>query len=423
MKLSKKYRNFWLIALVIVLFLGAFLQHIIYVDYSHHITDDLLDECRQDIELYAQQCDSTLDKIDLHYSYICIDEKPIDKIQETDNTIRDTILINPFEPDDPVVYRMMKFPVTTASKKFMVTLALPTLEEDELLIAVAVSSIGLFLLIVGVSFIALRYMSKELIPLNQILRKIKTYNFRNSFPKKTSPTNIDEFDVLNNELYELFYRMHYGYKMLKELIENTSHELQTPLAVIRMKLERLEQICNTEEQMLAVSEIHDAIRRMSQFNQSLLIIARINNDRFYKKESVDLRDNINKYLQDFEEYIQIKEIKITKDIQSPFVVQIHSTLAEILINNLMSNAIKHNIPQGTISVETKDDYLCIENDCDAENTPDRESLFNRYIKNNHIEDSTGIGLTIVKEICERNYIDINAVIKGHKFIVKLRHAK
>lgn len=102
MRLSKIYRNFWLIALVIVLFLGAFLQHVIYADYSHHITDDLLDECRQDIELYAQQCDSTLDKIDLHYSYICIDEKPIDKIQETDDTIRDTILINPFEPDDPV---------------------------------------------------------------------------------------------------------------------------------------------------------------------------------------------------------------------------------------------------------------------------------------------------------------------------------
>ena len=419
MKLGKKYRNFWLSALFVVLVLGAFLQHIVYSDYSHHITDDLLDECRQDIELYAQQCDSTLDKIELSYSYVRLDEKPIDRIEPAELKIRDTTIINPFQPDDPVIYRMIRFPVQTAQKKFMVTLALPTLEEDELLIAVTMASVGLFILIVGVSFIALRYMSRQLTPLHQMLHKVRTYNFRYAPPRKLEQSQIDEFDELSDELYELFTRMHYGYNSLKELIENTSHELQTPLAVIRMKLERLEQICNTDEQMLAVSEMHDALRRLSQFNHSLLIIARISNDRFYQKESVDLTEYINKYLTDFEEYLQLKGIGITKNLTHPFVVELHPTLATILVNNLMSNAVKHNIPAGNIRIASVADSLIIENDCHTDQLPEGEDWFKRYIRNNRLENSTGIGLAIVREICDRNHIAISATVKNHRFVVEV----
>lgn len=419
MDLGTKYRNFWLSALIIVVLVVALLQYMTYSIYSHSITDDLLDECRQDIELYAQQCDSTLDRIELSYSHLRIDEEPIRNPIPVPSAIRDTVLINPFEPDDPVVYRVMHFPVSTRSKHFMVTLGLPALEEDELLLSVSVVSIGFFVLIVAVSFLALHYMRHQLKPLHEILYKIKTYNFRHDAPQKFLDSDIDEFDELHDGIYELFYRMHYGYGSLKELIENTSHELQTPLAVIRMKLERLEQICNTDEQMIAVSEMHDALRRMTQFNQSLLIIARISNDRFYEKETIDLVHYVDKYLSDFEEYLLLREISVTKDLATPFVVELHSLLAEILVNNLLSNAVKHNVAKGNIRIVTTERSLVIENDCQEAELVDGEDWFKRYNRNRHCHNSNGIGLAIVREICEHNHFKINATVRNNRFVVEL----
>ena len=421
MKLVNIFRRVWLRALAIVLIAGTVLQYYIYVFALHRTTDDVLTEYRRDIETLASVSDSILsfDKVELMHSYLRIDDDAVSRRVQIDERIRDTIIISHYDDYDPVVYRVMNFPVKTKHQQYIVSLALPTLEQDEMIGAVTISSIGLVVLIVGASLFALHLMSRKLHPFYQLLDRIRTYDFRKNPPKKYTPTNIHEFDELGCELYELFWRMHNGYNTLKELIENTSHELQTPLAVIRMKLEKLEQQCNTDEQMLSISEIHDSLRHLSQYHHSLMIIARISSDRFYRQERIVLNDYLKRFVTNYEEFLLTRNIRVSWGSQQTFFVVIHSALAEILVNNLLSNAIKHNRDDGEINISLEETSLTIINDCAPDCKKVEGDLFQRYVCNREHKASTGIGLAIVREICERNKLQVSARYIEDRFMIKV----
>jgi signal transduction histidine kinase len=187
---------------------------------------------------------------------------------------------------------------------------------------------------------------------------------------------------------------------LKEFNENASHEMLTPLAVINSKLDLLVQNENlTEEQLRLISSIYDSVARMSKLNQGLLLISRIDNNQFPQEEEVDFTTLADRILEHLDEFIEHNEIEVIRDYLAPLRIRMSPVLAEILINNLVSNAIRHNTRRGTITIRTDGKYLEVSNTGTPLSVPP-EDLFERFRKGGSRTDSVGLGLAIVKKITD-----------------------
>ena len=211
------------------------------------------------------------------------------------------------------------------------------------------------------------------------------------------------------------------YKSLKEFTENASHEIQTPLAIIKSKLELLIQQENfKEEQMQAIQSVYDAANRLSRLNQALILLTKIENHQFEKREQIDLTEVVKKHILNFKELIEAKEIRLNHTIEGDVKLKINPVLADVLISNLLTNAIKHNVEKGEINLSLSKNELTVSN-TGAELKINPLELFDRFKKDSVSSESLGLGLSIVKKICdsEKFTISYECLNKLHSLKIKL----
>lgn len=164
-------------------------------------------------------------------------------------------------------------------------------------------------------------------------------------------TDIEEFAELNQSLQKLIDKNISVYSQQKTFIENASHELQTPLAVLKSKLNLLLQNKNiTSEQAELLTAIDLPISRMTRINKNLLLLAKIENNQFAEIETIELTKIINETLELLIDYTTTKQITIDKNLSEKLTVTCNKTLLEFLVNNLLINAIIHNTEQGKIQI-------------------------------------------------------------------------
>ncbi|RLD64695.1 MAG: hypothetical protein DRI95_10345 [Bacteroidetes bacterium] len=236
----------------------------------------------------------------------------------------------------------------------------------------------------------------------------KINRFDISSPEKLDfpESMIIEFHQLNKGLKLMTERIINDFQGLKEFVGNLSHEIQTPLAIIKSKTELLLQKEDLSEHKLQLTgEIHSETLRLSKLIKALTLLTKIDNKQFIHEENINLKDLIIFHIKGFEDIIEIKEIKIRTEILSEPVIKMDTELANILIVNLIKNAIGHNIKKGEIDIELSKESLIIKNSGQALNISP-EKLFNRFSKANLKSESLGIGLSIVKKICDSYDIDI-----------------
>lgn len=291
------------------------------------------------------------------------------------------------------------------------------IEEDELLQNMLIGLLALYIMLVA-SIILLNHVLLKKIwrSFFELLDKLKHYQIASnqSFDIKESP--IDEFNHLGKEMQNMIIRTEKNFKSQKLFIENASHELQTPLSIVRNKLELLAENSGSEQQLTEISNIIDAVNRMIQLNRSLLTLSRVENQQFNTTQQVDLCEITDQLLIEYDDLIVYKKITILKSYFNPFIIHINETLARMLINNLIRNAITHNHPQGEIIITSENNKFTFKNT--GNSIPlDKNVIFNRFYKSTANEQSTGLGLAIIKSIID-SYpnIDINYYYEnGHCF--------
>jgi signal transduction histidine kinase len=214
-----------------------------------------------------------------------------------------------------------------------------------------------------------------------------------------SQTGIAEFNQLNHELNALVGKVNKVYTNQKQFVENASHEMQTPVAIIRSKIEFLiNDPALTERTAVLLADITAANERLSQLNKSLLLLAKIDNNQVPQVEQVDVSQVIEKILENYHEHYEHFP-KLTKSIQPQIIIVANLSLFEILLSNLVGNAVIHNIPNGRIHVELNTEKLMIVN-TGNEIKDDPEKLFERFKKGDDASKTTGLGLALVKQITQ-----------------------
>lgn len=229
---------------------------------------------------------------------------------------------------------------------------------------------------------------------------IQSYNIADTKEVKLPKSEISEFNLLNSVLEKMHERIKQDYQNLKEFIENISHEIQTPLAIINSKIELLTQNERIDkEQLTLLRSMQTSAIRLSNLNKTLILLSKIDNNQFSVKENVDIENIINFHLENFEEMVNTKNIKIHRYYQCPLAVQADSNLINIMILNLLKNAIYHNQPSGELEILCGPNSLIIKN-TGKELEISEGDLFKRFTKSSHKPDSLGLGLAIVKRICD-----------------------
>lgn len=327
---------------------------------------------------------------------------------------RDSTLVD-IRTGEAVPYRLLTFPVRVNGTFFRITLGKPLVEADDLFIAI----LGASALLGGILFLTFnglnRRLSRRLLqPFHQALTQLEGYQLRRDQPLQLTQTGgIEEFAQLNESINHLTQRALLEYRNVKEFTANASHELQTPLAIMQTQIEVLLQ----NEQLAAetaqgLNAIQRTVSRLSRLNQTLLLLTKIENGQFRQgSEPVALRPLIDEKLTDLSDWIEHRRLTVATDLQ-PATLTIHPVLAEILVANLIGNAIKHNIEGGQLRVSLSAGILQIRN-TGQPLTVDPETLFDRFRKVSDAPQSMGLGLSIVREIGHQNGLEVGYIYTQH----------
>lgn len=235
----------------------------------------------------------------------------------------------------------------------------------------------------------------------QILSTLEKFDIDEPTPVEFAESPFPVFNDLNEYLLELIDKVRENYQAHKQFTENASHELQTPLAVIKGHVEMLLQSPRIEEkEMESLAVVLQNTNRLAKLNSALILLSKIEHQRFLDTEKVSFEKMVEEVLKNFKDLITIQEIQIIKKYEAPFEVEMSHTLAEILIANLIQNAIRYNDNNGFIEIKISTSSFSISNPGQAPRMP-IASLFKRFKRDSAVEESLGLGLPIVKKICEQ----------------------
>jgi len=273
-------------------------------------------------------------------------------------------------------------------------------ESQETIFFISATTVFLFILMVGgLLFLNRRLSNSVWKPFRKTLDQLKNFNLNQQANIEFEETDIKEFDELNLSLSKLIDQNISVYRTQKEFTENASHELQTPLAILKNKLDILLQNDDlTEKQYQIVEEMHKALTRSSRINRNLLLLAKIDNSQFDNSEVIQFNELLEQSIQILQEHFEQKKIALHCDVSSNVEVKGNSSLLEVLVNNLILNAIRHTSVNGMISIRLTNSVFEVSNS--GREALNQNLLFKRFSKLSTDNRGSGLGLAIIKQICK-----------------------
>ena len=328
------------------------------------------------------------------------------KIEPFKNSGKDTIFYNSYyDALDAEIepYRELNASILIQGNPYTYSARINLVEKEDLMKSIAI----LFLVIISLFLVGLFIITKRLSinlwkPFYETLNQIEKFEIDKSNHPKFTETNIEEFNRLNNSIEKLITKNTSIYHSQREFIENAAHELQTPLAVFQAKIDTLIQNADfTQEQYKMLSSLNDSVSRLNRLNKNLLLLSKMENDIYNEKQTINLKEAIEKHFDFFTEQAKAKNLIIKTEMNEAVAVKSNPVLAEILISNLFLNAIRHNVSDGQVLVTLSNHSLTFSNTGQSQ-TLVADKLFNRFSKSNPSEQGNGLGLAIIKKIADQN---------------------
>jgi len=321
------------------------------------------------------------------------------KYSQTATSYSDTSMWDDYE-EEMLPFRVLKVKYAGEKMDYDIIVRKIYLESEDLTDGILTTMEIMFACLLLGFFVINFFVSRTLWkPFQKTLGLLGKYDLNKKEKIKFDSVSTKEFKQLNNALNDMTEKIQRDFRNLKEFTENASHEIQTPLAIIRSKLELMIQSENIpQEQMKMIQDIYESTNRLSKLNQSLLLLAKIENRQFHEDQKVNLINLIEKKFDQFEDMIAFKNLSAEKHL-SPIELKMNQELADILLSNILGNAIRHNISGGKITVELKNNSLVVSNSGNPLEVSS-EKLFERFQKASPSSESVGLGLSIVKQICD-----------------------
>ena len=298
-------------------------------------------------------------------------------------------------------YRVLRTGVMIQGKPYQLQIQESMVDSGKLIGAIVVIQVSLIaLLLLGFVLINRKLSNTIWQPFYKILERLKQYQIDRDNSISLPQSTTAEFRDLSLVISQLVNRNVEVFQNQKEFTENAAHELQTPLAICRSKLELLAQTKDlTQEQADLVGSLSDSMDRITRLNKDLLLLSKIENMQYVNIEEIELKTVILKCLEVYQHKIQEGDLTIELSLEETFRIRANTVLFEVLITNIISNAIRHTNRRGTVMIVSTKSALTVSNSGDALEHP--EKIFHRFHRESRTTLGSGLGLSIAKKICER----------------------
>ncbi len=317
----------------------------------------------------------------------------------TTDVLQDTFLVLPHE-DELAPFRQLSFAVGTDSTYYFITIRKSLFETEDLVESISIA-IGFTILCSFILLVLLNVYGQSILwkPFRELLTTMKFYDFRSEVVFPEVPTKIDEFRDLNTHLTNLTGKLKQEYQLVKRFTEDASHEMQTPVAAIITNLEMsFQETVPEERRRNYIAEAYRSANTLSRLHSALATLTRLENGEFEDNIHIDIPDKVRQILKSMQDLIDAKKIAIETVENASISIWINESIIDLMLRNLLQNAIKHNVPNGSIWISFEKNLLKIEN-TGKPYTGDPERLFGRFRKAIDSSPSLGLGLSIVQQIC------------------------
>jgi two-component system, OmpR family, sensor kinase len=312
------------------------------------------------------------------------------------------------EEDEPTTFWNRVFIVLVDGVSYQVHVARPVENlvgesiESAIMIASALLASALTLIVVGY-----QVAGRILRPVQEINRL--TTEITEKTLKKRIPLagNHDEIDALASSLNEMFDRLEYSFLRQKEFVANASHELKTPITLLRLSMEETLQDehlpAPLQEQLLSQER---ALVRISQLVKNLLDLSRLELSEVLEKETFSLNGLIASVVEEFQGLMQEQKLRFTSSLDGELPIYADLEKIRRMLINLLDNAIRYNQPEGEIvcrtEVRNEQVLLILANTGPGIDPSDQARVFDQFYRceksRSAAHGGAGLGLTIVKRI-------------------------
>tara|TARA_R110002049_G_scaffold70917_4_gene182993 strand:- start:672 stop:1922 length:1251 start_codon:yes stop_codon:yes gene_type:complete len=334
--------------------------------------------------------------------------------------LKDTIIFDPSQ-NEMELFRELSTFKTINGENYQITVRNLVVESENILLAIVISNFIVFLLV----FIFLFYFNTKRNlnlwkPFFKNLEQMKQFSLASKEPIKLVESDVLEFSELKTEIETLTGKVKADYENLKQFTEDVSHEMQTPLAIIQAKIDNIinEHQIN-DKQFEQITSIQKDIQRLKQLNKRITILTKIENNQYTNVTPINITDLINEKVNNYKE---LNNNSINHTSNDVLLVSMDAFLADVLMNNLFSNAIKYSKKQDKITIVSTKNSLMVSNIGEMA-LMHPEKLFTRFYRESNKNNSTGLGLAIVKKICDLYQFKISYKFEANNHIFSIEFIK
>lgn len=310
-------------------------------------------------------------------------------------------------------YRVLYYNFTYEKTNYVLEIGNSLSEINDLIFSIRIFILILLLFIILFTFILDTFFVDYLLtPFYKIInKKIKFANDPDLFDATPIKSHSTDFKELDEVINLMMIRIQQLFIKEKQFIANVSHELLTPISVLKNRFENLIQNESLNDE--AVDKIAGSMKTLDLLKKiinNLLLISRIENNQYYANESINFKILIDSLLKEIEDRIEEKNIQVEKTITAAFNFTGNSILLHILFYNIVVNAIKFNAKNGILKIEDgyiNQNYFISITDSGGGMTENQISqLFNRFTKFSVSNEGQGLGLAIAKTIAQFHHLEI-----------------
>ena len=356
------------------------------------------------------------DTSDAFGSYNILKEEFI-SLERTDMTedINHIEVSNRIIEDEEITYRVLNYTFTVDGQKYLLETgkSLATIQNARKNITRIILVFLVFIILITL-FTDLQYNRILLNPLKKITDKLKEISSPAKFDMTPVSTNTSDFASLDTALRDLMAEIDEAFQKEKEITVNISHELMTPISVLRSKLENI--LLQKETDPETANKIEDSLKtlqRLQSLVNSLLLIARIESHQYLREDNFQVQEMLEEIIGELFPVAEDKEVNITTEpVNDLMLKEANRSLVFSMFYNVINNAVKNTGPGGTITVTCKNEHgkfkVIIADTGRGMDEAQMSSLFSRFTaKREYDENGTGIGLAIAKSIADFHKIEIS----------------
>ncbi|HNP33074.1 MAG TPA: HAMP domain-containing sensor histidine kinase [Flavobacterium sp.] len=315
--------------------------------------------------------------------------------------------------DEQNDYRTLYYSFDYENKSYRLEIGSSLSEIQDLTFVIRLFILIVLIIVVVFTFLVdtvfVEYLLK---PFYKIInKKIRNVNAPERFDYTTIQSHSTDFRELDEVLNQMMKSIQELFSHEKQFIANVSHELLSPIALLKNRFENLLQNESINDE--GIDKIASSMRTLDLLKKvinNLLLISRIENNQFANNEQISIKEIIAEILEDFEDRIEEKKLSVSNEVEDDFIFLGNRILIRIMLYNLILNAIKYNVAKGKIALKTNhsgDNYLLTITDTGKGMTATQmATIFERFTRIDIEQEGQGLGLAIVDSIAKFHHIEI-----------------